>query len=205
MLAVSRRADRLEALAQETAGKVIPEVADVAAEDSPERIISAARDRLGGLELLVNNAGVSWVGQFADMPAEELDRVISVNVRALMLLCRHAVPLLAGSGRGQIINVASLAAHLPMETMAVYCATKAAVVTFSEVLAKELSPRKIRVNVLSPSGTDTGIFDKVGVDIDRSLLVSAADMARMAILMTQWPESIDVGELVTQKRFVLGT
>ena len=99
------------------------------------------------------------------------------------------------SGRGQIINIGSVAAHLAADVITIYSASKAAVITFSKALAKELAPKRIRVNVLTPTGTDTDLFNKVGSDIDRSLLVPAATMARMAILMTQWPEGIDVGEL----------
>jgi len=74
---------------------------------------------------------------------------------------------------------------------------------FSRVLAKELAPRGIRVNVLSPPGTDTEIFGKAGVEVDsinRDALIPAGEMARMAVLMTQWPASVDMGELVIHKQ-----
>ncbi len=201
VLAVDVKPDPIKALADEAGGTIKPFAADVAADGSAEKIIAAAGEQLGGLDLLVNNAGCSWVGAFVDMPTEKIDFVLNLNVRGLTLLCREAIGLLRSSARGQIINVASVGAHLPMETIAVYCASKAAVLQFSRVLAKELAPEKIRVDVLSPAGTDTAMFETVGVDIDRSLLVPAPDMARMAVLMTQWPEGLDVGEVLTQKRF----
>ena len=205
VLAVDIDGKLVEALAKETQGKAVALQIDITADGAPERIMAAATEQFGGLDLLVNNAGCSWIGQFADMPVEKIDLLLNVNFRALVLLCQRAIPLLEQSGRGQIINIGSVAAHMTFDVIVIYCASKAAVITFSKALAKELVPKKIRVNVLSPTGTNTDLFNKVGSDIDRSLLIPAADMARMAILMTQWPEGIDVGELVTEKRFVPGT
>jgi len=200
VLAVARREDRLRDMEKDCAGHIIPCRTDLTEEGAPERVVSEADKRLGGLDLLVNNAGTSWVGNLADMPVADLDRVLALNVRALMLMCRAAIPPLRKSKHAQIINVASLAAHLPMETLAVYCASKSAVVAFSRVLAKELAPEGIRVNVFSPCGTDTEIFETVGVEIDRAQLVSAEDMARMLVTMTQLPDGLDVAEIVTHKR-----
>ena len=73
---------------------------------------------------------------------------------------------------------------------------------FSKVLAKELAPKKIRVNVLSPCGTKTEIFQKGDVKVDLNLLVSVEDMAQMVILLTKLPATVDMGEVTTQKRFI---
>ena len=141
------------------------------------------------------------MGDLASMPDADLDRVMNLNVNSLMRMCRQAIPLLKKSAKGQIINIGSLAAHEPMETIAVYCASKAAVLMFSKVLAKELAPEKIRVNVLSPTGTDTNLFKTVGVKIDKNTLVSAEHMAETAILLTELPGNVEVVELLTHKRF----
>ena len=174
---------------------------DLLADDAPQTIMAFAQKELGGLDLLVNNAGGSWVGDLASMPDADLDRVMNLNVSSLIRMCRQAIPLLKESAKGQIINIGSVAAHLPMETIAVYCASKAAVLMFSKVLAKELAPEKIRVNVLSPTGTDTNMFETVGVKIDKSTLVSPEDMAQTAIFLTELPGDVEVVELLTHKRF----
>lgn len=179
----------------------IPLKVDLLADDAPQIIFTAVQKEFGGLDLLVNNAGGSWVGNVASMPDTDLDRVMNLNVRSLIRMCRQAIPLLKKSANGQIINVSSLAAHLPMETLGVYCASKAAVLMFTKVLAKELAPEKIRVNVLSPTGTDTNIFETVGVKVDKNALVSAEDMAKMAIFLTELPGDVEVVELLTHKRF----
>ncbi len=200
VLAVDLGVDDLPALAAESEGRIIPYKADVSIDGMAERIVAEAQEKLGGLDLLVNNAGTSWVGQFSDMPTANIDRVLNVNVRGLMLLCRAAVPALVESQQGQIINIGSLVAHLPQETLALYCASKAAVVAFSQSLAKELAPRGIRVNVLSPCGTDTAIFEKVGSEVDRKLLVSPADMANLAVFLTKLPNGVDIGEIIPHQR-----
>ena len=202
VLAVDLQRDRVQALEKETDGKIIPMEADIAQDGIPEKIMAVAGEKMGGLDLLVNNAGTSWVGQLADMPVEKMDAILNVNVRALILLCREAIGLLKESSSGQIINIASVAAQIPMETLVLYCTSKAAVSMFSKALAKELAGDKIRVNSFCPTGTDTELFQKVGVDIDRDTLVPAPDMAKMIVTLTTLPESVDMGEIITQKRFV---
>jgi len=202
VLAAARRADRLETLAAQAEGRIIPLAIDITETDAPRHLMSAAQNELDGLDLLVNNAGCSWIGDFAEMPDEQLDRVIDLNVRSLMRLSRAAIPLLEQSERAQIINVASIVAHVPLATIAVYCATKAAVVMFTRVLAKELAPRKIRVNALSPSGTNTEIFEKSGgSSTDSSQFIPPEDQARMILELTRLPAGIDVVEIVSDQRF----
>ena len=180
---------------------VIAYKADLLEDGIQEKVMAQAKEKLGGLDLLINNAGVSWLGQFADMPTKDLDRVLGLNARSLMLMCREAIPMLLESECAQIINIASLAGYQPMETIAVYCASKAAVVMFSKVLAKELAEKKIRVNAFSPTGTDTNMFKSVGTEIDKNLLVPAPEMASMVVLLTELPEHIDFNEFITSKRF----
>lgn len=201
VLAVARRDDRLSELAEEANGKVSPLALDLTQQDAPARIVTAAGEKLGGLDLLVNNAGTSCISSFADMPEDKLDEILDLNVRALMRLTRAAIPLLAQSSHGQVINIASVAARLPMETLAVYCASKAAVVMFTKVLARELAPQKIRVNALSPAGTNTELFEKLGSTLDTSGFITAEDQARMVVALTKLPVGIDVVELEAHQRF----
>jgi NAD(P)-dependent dehydrogenase (short-subunit alcohol dehydrogenase family) len=201
VLAVARRAERLKELEKDGSGRIVGFPADISAEGAAEAVVSAAAEKIGGLDLLVNNAGTSWVGPFAGMPTEKIDEVMHLNVRALMLMCRAAIPILEKSEPGQIINVSSIADRIPMEGLAVYCSSKAAVSMFTKVLAKELAPKKIRVNLLAPCGTDTEIFDKAGVKIDSSHLVSPREMAELVGMLIKVPQGIDLPEIITQRRF----
>jgi len=203
VLAVARRENRLKALEQENSN-IVAHVADITVAGAPEAVMAAAAEKLGGLDLLVNNAGTSWITTVADMPVEKLDQIYNLNVRALILMCQKAIPLLEKSEKAQIINVASVAGHLPMATLAAYCSSKAAAIMFSRVLAKELTERKIRVNVLNPCGTDTEIFDVAGgnapTEEARKGMVSAADMGRMVVELTQLPAGLDIGEVAVHRR-----
>jgi meso-butanediol dehydrogenase / (S,S)-butanediol dehydrogenase / diacetyl reductase len=201
VMAVARRGDRLSELAKELPDKVIAHAADITADGVPEKVIAAAAAKMGGLDLLVNNAGTSWVAAFADIPTDRLDAILNLNVRALMLMCRAAISELEKT-RGQIINVSSVADRLPMETLAVYCASKAAATMFNKALAKELGSKKIRVNLLSPCGTDTEIFSKAnGSQPDAKYLIPARDMAQLVVLLTKLPETLDLGELAPHQRY----
>jgi NADP-dependent 3-hydroxy acid dehydrogenase YdfG len=201
VLAVARRKDRLDELAKALPGQIVPCAADITAEDAPEAVVQTVIDKLGGLDLLVNNAGTSWVSPFETMPAGKLEAILDLNVRALMRMCRAVIPALEKS-QGQIINVSSVADRIAMETLAVYCASKAAASMFTKALAKELSAKKIRVNLLSPCGTDTEIFTKAGgSQPDAKYLVPAADMARLVLILTQLPDNLDLGELAPHQRY----
>ena len=198
VLAVARRGERLHALRDELGERVVPFVADVAAPGAAKAIIDAAGDKLGGLDLLVNNAGIAWIGGFDAMPDEQIDRTMNVNVLALMRLCRAAIAPLERSSRAQIINVASVAATIPMEQIAVYCASKAAVLMFTRVVARELKGRAIRVNALSPAGVNTEIFD--GSATDPSTFMPPADVAAMLVDLTRLPASVDCVERIVEQR-----
>jgi len=161
ILAVARRTERLKLLSDETPRRIVAYTADITKPGAPDEIIAAAQKAFGGLDLLVNNAGGSKVQKVEDMTETDLDYVFNLNVRALILLCQKAIPLLEKAQCGQIINIASIAAHIPMETIATYCAAKSAVVMFSRVLAKELAQKNIRVNVLSPCGTESEIYSRI--------------------------------------------
>lgn len=199
ILAVARRGDRLQALADAYPDQVFPLVADICDDATPDRMVSEAVEKLGGMDLLVNNAGTSWTGALDEMPVEEIDRILDLNVRALILCTRAAIPELEKSEQGLIVNVASVAAHVPMSAIPVYCASKAAVLQFSRCMNRALKDKKIRVCALSPVGTNTEIFD--GTDVDPSGFVPAADMAALIPLLTKLPAGVDVQELIAEQRY----
>ncbi len=201
VLAVARRIERLNDLAGEFGQRIAAFAADISRPESAAKIVAEAERRMGGVDLLVNNAGTSWVGPVEKTSAEIIDRIFNLNVRGLMLLCREVIPAMRRAAGGQIINVSSVAAHLPMETLAAYCASKAAVSMFTAVLAKELAADRIRVNAFSPCGTDSEIFQQAGVaKPDAVHLVPADQMARMVLLLTELPAGLDVGQLVLHQR-----
>lgn len=132
-------------------------VLDVTAQGAPETLMAAARDRLGGLDVLVNNAGTA-----AGAPIDELTealwrRVLDLNLDAVLWLSRAAIPLLEAGGRGRIVNIGSVMSERAAPGMTAYTVSKHGVAGLSRALALELGPRGITVNFVQPGAIVTGI------------------------------------------------
>jgi short-subunit dehydrogenase len=185
LVLVARRQDRLNALADEiaAAGRSRPAVlaADLERHDAASAIAAELSSR--GLEpsVVVNNAGFGLSGAAAAVSRDEQLAMIDVNVRALTELSLMFVDSLARH-RGGILNVASVAAFLPGPGMAVYYASKAYVLSFSEALHRELSNRGVRVTVLCPGPVPTEFQARSGMQLNaaaRALELSAERVAQI--------------------------
>ena len=162
LILVARSEEKLLAIARELGNaKVI--VADLAQPDAPRRVFDSA----GPVDVLINNAGYGVSGPFAETDLENELEMILVNVSALTALTKLFLrPMLARNG-GHIVNVASTAAFLPGPLMAVYYATKAYVLSFSEAIADELRDTAVNVTALCPGPTATGFADLAGMTSSR--------------------------------------
>jgi NAD(P)-dependent dehydrogenase (short-subunit alcohol dehydrogenase family) len=128
---------------------------DIAEESSVDDAMAAV-DRLGGIDILINNAGIFPRSFVLDMDMEEWDRVIGVNLRGTMMCARAAATRMRAQGRGgRIVNITSGAAFVPTPQSAHYAASKAGIVAFTRVLALELAADGITVNAVAPGLTDT--------------------------------------------------
>lgn len=132
-------------------------VQDVAADDAPARILEVAEASLGGLDVLVNNAGIAPVAMLEETDDETWDRVMRVNLRSMFRLSRAAIPMLRSSEAGRIVNTASVSALLANEGMGAYTAAKHGVAGFSKNLAVEVGRDGITVNYILPGAIVTGI------------------------------------------------
>lgn len=130
---------------------------DVAAADAAPRIIGAALERFGGLDILMNNAGIGLNALAEVMTTEQWDRTLAVNLRAPFLLCREAIPHLKRSPAGRIINVASVMAEFTDYGLSDYCASKAGLAGMTRTLALELGKFGITANYLMPGAIRTGM------------------------------------------------
>ncbi|WP_106397931.1 SDR family NAD(P)-dependent oxidoreductase [Actinocorallia populi] len=155
LVLVARRGDLLERLAAELSGRfgVRAEAlaADLTSADGLERVAG----RVPGTDLLVNNAGYGAFGAFHTLSYADRAREVGLNVTALTRLTHAAVPSMAERGRGGVLNVASVAAYAPSPGSAVYGATKAFVLSFTESLHAELKPAGVHVTALCPGFTRT--------------------------------------------------
>ena len=129
--------------------------ADVRRYDDIERAISATVGRFGGLDILINNAGVGIFADVADMTPAQWSDVIDTNITGLFYACHAAIPHLRRRGGGFIVNISSLAGSNPFVRGAAYCASKAAVNAFSESLMQELRYDNIRVSCVAPGSVST--------------------------------------------------
>lgn len=160
----ARSEDKLRDLATRlAAGGAEVEIAagDVSDPTVRERILAAARDRFGGLDILINNAGIGTFGRFVESDADRLRRVMEVDFFAAVELTRMAVPLLQAGVKPAVVNVASILAHRGIPYGTEYCSAKFALRGFSEAARPELNKLGIDLLLVSPGTTDTGFFDNV--------------------------------------------
>lgn len=130
-------------------------VADVADEDSVRRLVAQASQAMGGLDVLVNNAGIAGpTALIEEVQHADLARTLDVNVVGQFLCAKYAVPLLKQSDHAAIVNMSSAAGHLGMPGRSVYSASKWAVIGLTQSLAIELGPLGIRVNAVLPGAVD---------------------------------------------------
>ena len=134
-------------------GRAAAVQADVSKVGDVKRLFDACLGTFGRLDILVNNAGVMFTKPVAEVSEEEFDHIFAVNVKGAFFCCREAARRMAEGGR--IVNLSSSTTALMLPGYAAYDATKGAVEQFSHVLAKELGPKGITVNMVSPGPTDT--------------------------------------------------
>jgi 3-oxoacyl-[acyl-carrier protein] reductase len=151
--------------------------ADVGVVADVVRLFDEAIGSLGGLDILVNNAGIILYKPLADVGEEEFDRLFDVNVKGTFFCCQQAARRINDGGR--IVNFSSSTTALMLPTYSAYCATKGAVEQLSHVLAKELGPRGITVNVVSPGPTDTELFNQGKTEEDKRRLAAMAAFGRL--------------------------
>jgi hypothetical protein len=163
LILTARNEAKLRELAQYLGGmyhgrvEVIP--ADLTDPDVPEAIMGEAAARGLQVDVLVNNAGFGFRGPFSEMELQQVLDMVQVNVIALTQLTRLALPAMLSRKSGRILNLASTAAFAPGPLMAVYYATKAYVLSFSEALANEVRGSGVTVTALCPGPTKTGFAD----------------------------------------------
>jgi NAD(P)-dependent dehydrogenase (short-subunit alcohol dehydrogenase family) len=130
---------------------------DITANDAPHRIVETATREFGGLDVLVNNAGIALGKQFEDTTDEEFDRIMNINVRSVFRMTRTAVPHLRARGGGSVINLASIMSSTGGPLLSAYAASKHAVLGLSRGMAVDLGKYGIRVNALQPGSIWTGM------------------------------------------------
>ena len=137
-----------------------------------------AADALGGLHVLINNAGLAQRGPMEEVSAEEFDRVWRTDVRAPYILCQKALPHLRASGCGTVVNIASVTAHSGYPMQSAYACAKHGLLGFSKSLASEVYAQGVRVHVISPGAVATGMVELARPDLRGADMIRPEDVAQ---------------------------
>jgi NAD(P)-dependent dehydrogenase (short-subunit alcohol dehydrogenase family) len=169
----------------ESMGAVSSHRADIAEAHEVEAMVADAVGALGGLDCLVNVAGLQRVGNLVTFDLDDWDAMMRVNLRGVFLTCRAATPHLLVSSRGTIINTASIAGLRGGPGGTAYAASKGGVIAFTTALALELAPHSICVNSVCPGWVDTGFNDPIiglvgGADAHERLVIDGVPLRRQA-------------------------
>lgn len=147
----------LTAAESEIAGgeRLVGVEADVSNADDMKRLVHTAVTSFGGVDTLVNSAGVQRYGTVVDTPEETWDEVLDVNLKGVFLAAKYAIPEIEKRGGGSVINIASVQAFASQSNVAAYTATKGAIVAMTRAMALDHAQAKIRVNAICPASIDT--------------------------------------------------
>jgi NADP-dependent 3-hydroxy acid dehydrogenase YdfG len=207
----ARRLDRIEALAERIGsdgGSAIAFEVDVTDEQASNAFVAAARERLGGLDVLVNNAGVMLLGPVGGADTEHWRRMVEVNLLGLLYCTHAALPLMAEGGGGHIVNLSSVAGRHARAGAAVYNMTKFGVTAFSEALRQEALHSNIRVTCVEPGFVETelqghnkGAVIRQGVKKMREQIgevLQAEDIAEAIRYAVCQPSHISINEVLVR-------
>jgi NAD(P)-dependent dehydrogenase (short-subunit alcohol dehydrogenase family) len=156
----ARQPEKLEAVAAELGAEAV--AGNLAVEEDCVRVVAAHAARWGGMDVLVNSAGIGIGGSFGEQDTKRFDLQLDVNLRAAMLVTREALPLLRAA-RGQIVNLASIAGTIPTPGLAVYGATKAALISLTNSLNREEEEHGVRAVAICPAFVATRMTDWTGI------------------------------------------
>jgi NADP-dependent 3-hydroxy acid dehydrogenase YdfG len=206
----ARRKDRLDDLAgriEADGGTAVAVEADISDEDQAKALVEGANDALGGLDCLVNNAGVMLLGPLQGADPSEWRTMIEVNCLGLLYCTHYALPIMRDGGGGDVVNVSSVAGRTAALGSGVYNMTKWGVVGYSESLRQEGTHIGVRVTVIEPGFVETELqghntnpivveqLDKMRGSID---VLKAEDIANAIVYAASQPKHVSVNEILVR-------
>ena len=204
----ARRKDRLDEIASGLGGKAYAVEADVSDEEQANRLVDDAAEQMGGLDGVVNNAGVMLLGLVAGADTDEWRRMIDVNLLGLLYTTHAGFRVMGEAGGGDIVNVSSVAGRSANMGAAVYNMTKFGVTAFSEALRQEALHANIRVVCIEPGFVDTELqgHNKNPVVVDQidkmqekiGKILQAEDIANAIVYALSQPEHVSINEVLVR-------
>ena len=206
----ARRKDRLEALAARlrgTGASVLPLDLDVTDEAACADAVERTRGELGGLDVLVNNAGVMLLGTIVGADPEDWRRMLSTNVLGLMYMTHAAIDGMVEQGSGDIVNISSVAGRTARKGAGVYNASKWAVNAFSESLRQEVTGRGVRISLVEPGAVATELSSHITQQEAREAsqqmaasmrTLQSEDIARAILYVVSQPAHVAINEVLVR-------
>jgi short-subunit dehydrogenase len=191
---VSRRPEKLAAAAEELGAE--PFAANLANEEECVRAVAAHAERWGGMDVLVNSAGIGIGGTFGSQETKRIGLQVAVNLTGTLIVTREALPLLRAS-RGQIITLASIAGTIPTPGLAVYGATKAALIAWTNSLNREEAEHGVRATALCPAFVATPMTDWTGLPAEE--MIQPEDVVELARTLLRLSPRARVPQIVIER------
>lgn len=191
---VARRPDKLAAAAAEIGAESF--VANLSDEEACVSAVAAHAERFGGLDVLVNSAGIGIGGNFATLETKKIDLQLDVNLRATLVVTREALPLLRAS-RGIIITLASIAGTIPVPGLSIYGASKAALISWTNSLNREEAEHGVRATALCPAFVATPMTDWTGLPAEE--MIQPEDIVELTRALLRLGPRARVPEIVVER------
>lgn len=194
---VARNRERLESVKQEieeNGSTAYIRVGDVSDEQQTEVLFSSAISSMGGIDVMIANAGIGHFGNLEDMTISEFDSQFATNVKGVFLWLRKAIPIMKKQNSGQIIATSSNLGLKTSPRASIYSATKHAVQAMIWSLRDELKGTMVKAATINPGSVSTPWFD--GRDVDRSKMLTAEDVARAARLIIEQDETSNIDHIL---------
>jgi len=212
----ARRTDRLDKLADEITqkgGQVFSQKLDVTKRSECDLFAKSVLEKWGTIDILVNNAGLMPLSFFKNLKVDEWDRMIDVNIKGVLYCTAAVINHMRDKKSGHIVNISSVAGRIVFPAGSVYCATKHAVMAFSEGLRQEFSARSnIRITCIEPGVVDTALNDSITDESLKGFLdntkkmeaLHAEDIANAIVFAVNAPANVNINEVLirptTQER-----
>lgn len=179
---------------KEQGGETLAVICDVGDEREVERFIQNASEISGKINVLVNNAGVVFVGPVSHFDTSKWEQTLRVNLTGAFFLTKHALKFMDEGSH--IFNIASNAAKIGFPNWSAYCASKFGLLGFTNSLREELRGRGIKVTAIIPGPTDTPLWDEIPGNWDKKKMIKARDIARMVVNVYKQPKGTLTEEVV---------
>ncbi|HOJ10506.1 MAG TPA: SDR family oxidoreductase [Clostridiales bacterium] len=182
----SRSLDQLEAMKEEFKGlniDVLSCPADLSDPEACVKIIEKVVQHFGGIDILINNAGIAVPKSLSETTVNEWDMHMAINARAPFLLSREALPYLKKSDMATIINISSVVGYKGYINQGAYTASKHALMGMTKVLAQEVFKDNVRVHIIAPGGVATDMVTKTRPDLDESMLATPQEIADVVMFL----------------------